>query len=65
MQLRCYRCGWSFSLSQEQVDFALQSTRAKSGNHYDVRCTRCRTVNKVPLAQLEKSLPRPPAPSKK
>jgi uncharacterized Zn finger protein len=59
MQLRCYRCGWSFSLSREQVDFAIQTTQAKGGNHYDVHCTRCRTVNKVPLKQLEQSAPRP------
>jgi len=65
MQLRCYRCSWSFSLSQEQVDFALQTTRSKGGDHYDVRCTRCRTVNKVPLGQLEKSVPRPPTATKK
>jgi len=61
MQLRCYRCGWSFSLSQEQVDFALQTTRDKGGDHYDVRCTRCRTVNKVPMKQLERGAPRSPA----
>jgi uncharacterized Zn finger protein len=57
MQLRCYRCGWSFSLSREQVAFALETARSKGGSHYDVRCTRCRTVNKVPLKQLEKELP--------
>jgi hypothetical protein len=60
MQLRCYRCGWSFSLSREQVEFALESTKAKGGQHYDVHCTRCRTVNKVPLKRLEMSAP-PPA----
>jgi len=64
MQLRCYRCSWSFSLSKEQVDFALQTTKAKGGSHYDVRCTRCRTVNKVPLLQLEKAAPRPVSPPK-
>jgi uncharacterized Zn finger protein len=63
MQLRCYRCGWSFSLSQEQVEFALESARAKGGVHYDVHCTRCRTVNKVPVKQLEKAAPRPAAPA--
>jgi hypothetical protein len=63
MQLRCYRCGWSFSLSREQVAFALEAARAKGGEHYDVRCTRCRTVNKVPLKQLEKEAPRPAAPA--
>lgn len=62
MQLRCYRCGWSFSLSREQVEFALETTLSKGGAHYDVRCTRCRTVNKVPLKQLQKAAPRPAQP---
>ncbi|HSR49105.1 MAG TPA: hypothetical protein VLL77_14075 [Anaerolineales bacterium] len=59
MQLRCYRCGWSFSLSREQVEFALENMKAKGDKHYDVRCTRCRTVNKIPIKQLERSAPRP------
>ncbi len=63
MQLRCYRCSWSFSLSREQVEFALETTRTKGGDHYDVHCTRCRTVNKVPIKQLEKAAPHPAAPA--
>jgi hypothetical protein len=63
MQLRCYRCGWSFSLSREQVEFALADAKAKGGKHHDIRCTRCRTVNKIPVQQLERSAPRPAAPS--
>ncbi|HMK09061.1 MAG TPA: hypothetical protein VK449_08550 [Anaerolineales bacterium] len=61
MQLRCYRCSWSFSLSREQVDFALATAREKGGDHYDIHCPRCRTVNKVPLKQLEQASPRPTA----
>lgn len=62
MQYRCYRCGWSFSLSGEQVEFALDTVRAEGGKHYDLRCTRCRTVNKVPLKQLERAAPKGAAP---
>lgn len=58
MQLRCYRCGWSFSLSREQVEFALENVKTKGDRHYDVRCARCRTVNKIPVKQLERSAPR-------
>jgi phage FluMu protein Com len=57
MQIRCYRCGWSFSLSREQTEFALQSAKAKGGKHSDIHCPQCRTVNKIPLKQLEQSLP--------
>lgn len=58
MQFRCYRCGWSVTLSGEQVEFALQSARAEGGKHYNLRCSQCRTINKVPLKQLEQSAPR-------
>jgi phage FluMu protein Com len=42
----------------------VETTRAKGGQHYDVHCTRCRTVNKVPLKQLQKAGPPPAAPAK-
>jgi hypothetical protein len=58
MQVRCYRCGWSITLSGEQVDFALQAARAEGGKHYNLRCTRCRMINKIPLKQLEQAAPR-------
>ncbi len=55
MQLRCYRCGNSFALSQVEIAAALEAVRSAGGAHYDARCPRCRTTNKVPLAQLEKA----------
>ena len=55
MQLRCYRCGNSFALSQVEITAALEAVRSAGGAHYDARCPRCRTTNKVPLPQLEKA----------
>jgi len=55
MQLRCYRCGNSFALSQVEISTALESLKAAGKSHYDARCPRCRTTNKVPQAQLEKA----------
>jgi phage FluMu protein Com len=60
MQLRCYRCSNSFALSQPEIAAALEEAKSAGRNHYDARCPRCRTTNKVPLAQLERAGGRPP-----
>ncbi|OGO08198.1 MAG: hypothetical protein A2Z66_01700 [Chloroflexi bacterium RBG_13_66_10] len=63
MQLRCYRCGWSFAISQDELAFALQALEESQGNHYDARCPRCRHANPLSLEQLRRAAPRlPPAP---
>lgn len=58
MQLRCYRCNWSFSLKREEIAFALEALEESDGNHYDVRCPRCRHTNRVSLEQLKQASPR-------
>jgi hypothetical protein len=57
MQLRCYRCGWSFSLKKEEVAFALEALSESEGQHYDAPCPRCRHKNRVSIEQLEKAAP--------
>lgn len=61
MQLRCYRCGWSFAIRQEEVEFALRALEESHGKHYDARCPRCRQANSVSLEQLRRAVPRRPA----
>ena len=58
MQMRCYRCGWSFALKREEITFAVEALEESGGAHYDVRCQRCRHTNKVSLEQLKKFAPR-------
>ena len=58
MQMRCYRCGWSFALKREEIGFAVEALEESGGAHYDVRCQRCRHTNKVSLEQLKKFAPR-------
>lgn len=58
MQLRCYRCGWSFAIKKEELAFALEALQESQGNHYDVRCPRCRHMNRVSLEQLLKFAPK-------
>ncbi len=59
MQIRCYRCNWSFSIKTEEIQFALEALEESGGNHYDVRCQRCRHTNRVSLEQLRKAAPKP------
>lgn len=58
MQMRCYRCGWSFALKKEEIVFAIEALEESGGTHYDVRCQRCRHTNKISLEQLKKFAPR-------
>lgn len=58
MQIRCYRCGWSFALKKEEIAFAVEALEESGGVHYDVRCQRCRHTNKISLEQLRKFAPR-------
>jgi len=57
MNMRCYRCGWSFSLSREAVGAALANASAPGAKHHVEHCPRCRQVLKIPLDQLKRSLP--------
>jgi hypothetical protein len=59
MQMRCYRCGWSFALTREELDFAAEAIRSGAASHYDARCPRCRSVNKVSADQIRRAAPRP------
>jgi len=63
MQLRCYRCGWSFAINKDEIAFALSALEGSQGNHYDVRCPRCRHSNRVALEQLRRAVPRPAEPA--
>jgi phage FluMu protein Com len=58
MQIRCYRCNWSFAIKQDEIEFVLKALEESGDTHYDVRCTRCRHVNKVSIDQLRRGLPR-------
>jgi len=58
MQIRCYRCGWSFALKRDEIIFALEGLEESGGAHYDVRCPKCRQTNKISLEQLKKFAPR-------
>ena len=57
MQIRCYRCGWSFAIKKEEAAFALQALEETGGTHYDSNCPNCRHSNRISVEQLKKSNP--------
>lgn len=57
MQIRCYRCGWSFAIKKEEAAFALQALEETGGTHYDSNCPRCRHSNRISLEQLKNASP--------
>jgi hypothetical protein len=59
MQTRCYRCGWSYAIKQDEIVAALQALEAGGGVHYDARCPRCRHINKLSIEMLRRAAPRP------
>ena len=59
MQIRCYRCGWSFAVKREEAAFVLEALEESGGTHYDTRCPKCRHSNRVSLEQIRAIVPRP------
>ena len=60
MHVRCNYCGQSFNLSRDYVIDVLN--KAEKGQKYHaVECFNCRKTVKVPMAQLRRAAPAPPA----
>jgi phage FluMu protein Com len=57
MQIRCYRCNWSFAIKQDEIRFILEALEESGGAHYDARCPRCRRTTKIPIEQLRRAAP--------
>ena len=57
LKSRCYRCGWSFNLSREDIVAALEQAKAKEASYHVEHCPRCKHAIKVPLRQLQDALP--------
>ena len=57
MNTRCYRCGWSFSLSREEIEAAVAAALAAGDKIHAERCPHCRQVIKMPIDQLRRALP--------
>jgi hypothetical protein len=55
MNTRCYRCGWSFSLSREAMEEAAVSSAGQKA--HVIHCPRCRQAISIPMDQIIRALP--------
>jgi hypothetical protein len=54
---RCYRCGWSFTLSRETIAAALTGAASTGAKYHVEHCPRCRQAIKLPVDQLKRAAP--------
>jgi len=57
MQLRCFKCQMPIMLSRDAILSALDHLHDEDTNRYDVRCPKCRKVNRIPIEQLQHAAP--------
>jgi hypothetical protein len=55
MQIRCQRCGWSFTLSQEALAAIMEEIGDKKVTHYTMDCPKCRHSIKVQSKRLRRA----------
>jgi predicted nucleic-acid-binding Zn-ribbon protein len=57
MQVRCQRCGYTFTLGREAIVAALEQVKESKAAHYNFDCPKCRRRIKVPVKNLRRSVP--------
>ena len=57
MQIRCYHCHMPINISKDVVYAALDHVTENNLHHYDIRCPKCRKVNRVSREQLLHAAP--------
>lgn len=58
MQVRCYKCHTPFAIKRDLVHAALDMLVEEGLSHYDARCPKCRTTNRISKEQLMHSAPK-------
>lgn len=58
MQIRCYKCHMPIAMGRDAIADALAQIEEEDLAHYDLRCPKCRTTNRVSRKQLERFVPR-------
>jgi phage FluMu protein Com len=62
LKIRCFKCGWAWSMSTDAIEAALANLD-EGATHYPVECPKCRRVNKIAVKQMRRVARRasPPA----
>jgi phage FluMu protein Com len=58
MQIRCSKCHIPVALNRDAVVDALDHIDKEKLSFYDLRCPKCRTMNRVSRKQLQRSMPK-------
>ncbi len=58
MQIHCTYCGSPLNISRKQAEAALDVLHENGLAYYEIRCPRCRKMNKIPREMLRRAAPR-------
>ena len=47
MQVRCQKCGWSFTLGRDAINTIMEEVGESKATHYTLECPKCRHGIKV------------------
>lgn len=54
MQVRCQKCGWSFTLSRDAIANIMEEVEETKPTHYTLDCPNCRQAIKVQVRQIRR-----------
>jgi phage FluMu protein Com len=54
MQVRCTKCGWSFTLSRDAIANIMEEVNETNATHYTIDCPKCRQGIKVQTRMLKR-----------
>lgn len=55
MQVRCQKCGWSFTLSRDAIETIMNEVQESKATHYTIDCPKCRHGIKVQTRQIRRA----------
>jgi phage FluMu protein Com len=53
LKIRCFKCGWAWSMSAEAIEAALADLD-EGATHYPAECPKCRRINKIAVKQMRR-----------
>lgn len=57
MQIRCLKCSMPIYMGKDTLFAALDVVEDENMTHYDLRCPKCRKMNRVSVEQLKRAAP--------
>ena len=54
MQVRCQKCGWSFTLSRDAIETIVNEVQESKATHYTIDCPKCRQGIKVQTRRIKR-----------